>query len=699
MGRFEFTEQWVVPPYYPPSVRPIQELKPLMISSMTLMDSQRGGRTLVRVVTPSLRFRRMLTAMVEDEEGTAVPLELRKHPKEDEVEMVDIMRPGDVFLIKEPFLRPIGIKVYGLIVDHVSDFIRLQQTDGLMPLKWRDTESYSAKSRDLRIDGNGAVKDQNWGRAESLYTRAILAAKTTEEEQLARLNCALVNLHLDRPEKALNEARKVMGDGNMLREKSLFRVAKALYALGKYSLCLEKLGVLLQFFPKNSVAGIEIERVKQRLREEESGSYQFANMHEQAKATPPFIDCATYVGSVAVRDSPGRGKGLFTTKPVKAGELLLCEKAFAYRYAEKDNPIGKRNMNMLTDLNDGFVCEGGQPNLITQVVQKIYHNPSQSEIFTSLHHGDYEPVAVSEVDGHPVVDSFLVMKIVLLNCFGAPRSSRESMETTIKNDGDKASDSSPRYRTCGIWTLASRINHSCITNCRRSFIGDMLIIRATKDIKADTELFFAYNQPSRNETYKDTQKKFSKWGFTCDCALCLDKKSTSQTTLQTRKALCRDIEQASKPDVSIADMKKTMKTSLEKLSKTYPAGRDAALLPRVEMWHSCFELGKALVKKGKQAKGLEMFVKCLRALGYVIAEKAPTDSGRGGNKNKAMLEIKQWGEVNVYTVEVFVQMMHVYENLAPQLCEVVKEYATVAYRIYCGEDVTISELYPELKQE
>ncbi|OTA97506.1 hypothetical protein M434DRAFT_26818 [Hypoxylon sp. CO27-5] len=47
------------------------------------------------------------------------------------------------------------------------------------------------------------------------YTRAILAAKTTEEEQLARLNCALVNLHLDRPEKALNEAHKAMIGQNL----------------------------------------------------------------------------------------------------------------------------------------------------------------------------------------------------------------------------------------------------------------------------------------------------------------------------------------------------------------------------------------------------------------------------------------------------------------------------------------------------
>lgn len=35
---------------------------------------------------------------------------------------------------------------------------------------------------------------------------------------------------------------------------------------------------------------------------------------------------------------------------------------------------------------------------------------------------------------------------------------------------------------CGVWVLAARINHSCIGNCSRSFIGDMQIIHATCDL-------------------------------------------------------------------------------------------------------------------------------------------------------------------------------------------------------------------------
>lgn len=70
-----------------------------------------------------------------------------------------------------------------------------------------------------------------------------------------------------------------------------------------------------------------------------------------------------------------------------------------------------------------------------------------------------------------------------LNSFGAPRTSRESVEA-------RANHSERGYSTCGIWPIASRINHACLSNCRRSFIGNMLLVRATRDMDAGTELFF-----------------------------------------------------------------------------------------------------------------------------------------------------------------------------------------------------------------
>ncbi|KAI1210829.1 uncharacterized protein F4807DRAFT_40365 [Annulohypoxylon truncatum] len=696
-----------VPAYYLPCIHPVQELKPLMISNMTLETHHRGKRALVRVLTPADRMTAVM-AIIEDEEGTAVMLQLYNQPEESVVSKDQILREGDVCILKEPYFKVTVDGSYSLRVDHVSDVIWLQDTDPRIPLKWRKRVlTLDESSKEIRLEGNAAVQKCQWAEAEKLYTDAIRAAETPEEAQLAHLNRSLANLHLERPEKALDDALRGHPSGGP-NEKALFREAKALYALRKFSPCLEKFLAVVRCNPKNSDAWAEIKRVKQRLCEEETGAYQFGSMYKQAERTPPLIDCATYVGSVEVRDSPGRGKGLFTTKRVKAGELLLCEKAFAYSYAGDDTPIGQQKITILMNLNSKTMCMGGQANLITQIVQKIYHNHEGADVFTNLHHGDYPKVATSEVDEAPVVDTFLIAKIIQLNCFGAPRSSYATHtfgeNTTNHNTNtNKNKQDRPSYTTCGIWPLASRINHACVTNCRRSFIGDFMLVRATRDLDAGTELLHAYHQPDPDETYEETRRATTRsWGFACGCALCLAKKETSVRTARERKALYRSLDPLLRRDnnnttssssASAPQLARAAKV-LGALEKTYgPTKPGAAPVPRLELWDPYFALAARLVQMDKPVDGLEMALRGLEALGYVVVASPPRDAGK---KKKGVLEIKRWGQVNEYVIYTFLSMLHAYGRLAPELCEVVKGYAGIIYSIVVGEKDTIGTRFPTL---
>ncbi|KAI0849467.1 hypothetical protein F5Y00DRAFT_261600 [Daldinia vernicosa] len=682
-----------VPPYYPPCIRPLQDLKPLMISEMMLENHHRGSYALVHVLTPPDRMTAVM-AIVEDEEGTAILLQLYNQPEESKVAKEHILKAHDICIIKEPFFKVTNSGAYSLRVDHVSDIIWLEDTDNRIPLEWRKRFiSLDESSEDIRKEGNEAVQKKDWAKAEQLYTNAIRAARTAKEEKLAYLNRSLTNLYLDRPEKALSDAQKSnVGDDSPM-EKALFREAKALYALGKFSSCLEKLLAVVRSNPKNSDAWNEIKRVKQRLREEEKGSYQFGSMHKQAEDTPPLIDCATYVGPVAIRDSPGRGKGLFTTKAVKAGELLLCEKAFAYSYAGDDSNTGISNTTILMNWHTNTMSMGGQANLITQIVQKLYHNPDGTKVFTELHHGDYTPVAISEVDGAPVVDTFLVVKTIQMNSFGTPRTSYKSTMLPMVNQNSELNDKSTEYTTCGIWPIASRINHSCITNCYRTFIGDMQIIRASQDLEAGTELRFMYWCPRTNETYEETQKKLKRsWGFVCDCARCLYKKSTPQSITKKRQTLFLSLKPLLKRGFSPAQLSRARKI-IEDLEKTYTAKQDAPPVVRSELSGPYYGAGADLISRGKFADGLEMILKGLETLGYVVVARPPRDMGPG---KKAVLEIKRWGEANANTVWALLSMMQAYEVLAPELCNTVKGYAHVIYRICCGESETIGKIFPDL---
>lgn len=133
-----------------------------------------------------------------------------------------------------------------------------------------------------------------------------------------------------------------------------------------------------------------IARVLSRLGEQKSGQYDFRSMYQQAQATPPLIDCATYSMPLEIRDSPGKGRGVFTTRKVLAGDLLVCEKAFGYACCGEDHPM---TLNHILEI------------LRAQIVQKLFHNIEDARSFLDLYHGDYDAIPVSEVDGHPVIDT------------------------------------------------------------------------------------------------------------------------------------------------------------------------------------------------------------------------------------------------------------------------------------------------------
>ena len=191
-------------------------------------------------------------------------------------------------------------------------------------------------------------------------------------------------------------------------EKALYRAGKALYGLGRFSQCCDILQTLCEKYPNNFEAAKELARARLRLLEQQCGTYDFKTIYEEvSKVRPPRLDHATFIGPVMVKISPDRGRGLFTTKAVKAGELLLCEKAFAHCYAgsSEESSNGGLKFNLLVNIDTNKMTIGTQSDLITAIVQKLWRNPSLMSEFVTLYHGSYEPVCVTEVDGKPVIDT------------------------------------------------------------------------------------------------------------------------------------------------------------------------------------------------------------------------------------------------------------------------------------------------------
>jgi hypothetical protein len=101
------------------------------------------------------------------------------------------------------------------------------------------------------------------------------------------------------------------------------------------------------------------------MKEIENGQNQFARIKAEA-VQDLDLDHATFMGPISIRMAGGRGHVLFATAPVKAGDLLLCEKAFVYLCGGAEN------------MPDGA-------DLVSMIIQKLRQNPS---LETNIDHLD-----------------------------------------------------------------------------------------------------------------------------------------------------------------------------------------------------------------------------------------------------------------------------------------------------------------------
>jgi hypothetical protein len=236
------------------------------------------------------------------------------------------------------------------------------------------------------------------------YSDALSQPATDNEIEIIKRNRSLAFLRTKQFDAALSDTG-FPNFGSKPTEKALFRAAEALYFLGRFNQCCEVLELLQTKFPNNKQALAVLDRARNRCLEQSTGRYNFKLLQAEAKKLqPPHLDHATYIGPVEIRNTDKKGRGLFLTKAVKAGDLLLCEKAFGHAYVNESEGGGSKVTLLINpETNRGFM--GGQSDLIKIIVQKLYHNPSVAPAFTTLHHGTYEAVATPAVDGKPIVDT------------------------------------------------------------------------------------------------------------------------------------------------------------------------------------------------------------------------------------------------------------------------------------------------------
>jgi hypothetical protein len=109
---------------------------------------------------------RALTAIVEDKMGEGAWMQFYQQPDEAIRPALSITGEGDVFIIKEPWLKIMGEGEYVVRIDHLSDLLRIDTCHKMWPKKWKS--SFLGQMRgadDWKKEGNFAMKRQEHWKA------------------------------------------------------------------------------------------------------------------------------------------------------------------------------------------------------------------------------------------------------------------------------------------------------------------------------------------------------------------------------------------------------------------------------------------------------------------------------------------------------------------------------------------------------
>lgn len=208
-----------------------------------------------------------------------------------------------------------------------------------------------------------------------------------------------------------------------------------------------------------------------------------------------------------------------------------------------------------------------------------------------------------------------------------------------------------------------------------------MIIRATQDLAADTEITFWYKSPL-NEGYTKRQNGLQHWGFICDCTICRDLQNTKKTLLIERNKLRADCLKYYSPQRGITNIAK-FAAILEKMWATY--GRPASDVPRLSLWDPLLALAMKYAENGRHVEAINSALRVLESLGYII------DGGRIPQEAGKKMVVKKWGLMADSLVDCWILLSKSYERVAPKLKHTADVYAKISYKICVGEDETFDE--------
>ncbi|KAK4561126.1 hypothetical protein LTR86_005081 [Recurvomyces mirabilis] len=514
---------------YAPCASDVTALKPVRLTELRMETHHRGFYLEARRVSPVVSLAIRSWIVVQDEDGEVERLEVYLHTGVDDG---NILESASGFFIKEPYLTINREGHTVLRVDHSTDLIAYKPNgeaydDYPGPSRADSPNEDTAGTEDvilwLKGKGNAALKRRDLHSALTLYSNALATSSDSRGAVSSSLtnailrNRAHVNLLTGRFEQAKIDAlASLAAASNELDEHlnatAYFRAGCAAYRLGQFEEATQLFTEQQSLTPDDREADLYLRRTALRLKEQATGVYGFGRLRSKYQGAAESVDAADYVVQTVVRDSAGKGRGCFVKHDLATGSVVICEKAFCVARPS----CGQVTTALTYDTRDEQI-HVSPVSLVKVLAERLVKNPGCIAKIMELVGGRVKDT------GMPVVDTFRLHDIVRYNAFAVPQNDGQSKEAST-----------------GLWGHAAMINHSCIPNIEPEFIGDLIIFRATRPIKAGEEVLHCYDATRDYSTRRTALK--TTWEFECGCVLCM---AESADDLEVRK---RREELANKAD-------------------------------------------------------------------------------------------------------------------------------------------------------
>ncbi|KAF2017267.1 SET domain-containing protein [Aaosphaeria arxii CBS 175.79] len=519
---------------YPPCVIPLRELELMKIKDLVLDTHHRGRRLKVKRASPVVTLTARSWTMVQDVEDGGDEIERLEMCLHKTRHGEDVLELNAYYEIKEPYFTINDQGEPTLRIDHPSDLV-LYRDD--LPKSndpaSKDAAAAEKAAKKCKDKGNAALKEQDFPEAHAKYTEGLAISKKFPDADacvdLARdisRNRAHVNLILQQLDEAKSDAKAALigKDDERFKDldsKAYYRAGSAAYALGEWDEASTYFQDQLRVAPTDRSANVFLKKIGQRLEEQEKGTHDLRKIRAGLSRERPRVDAATYNGNTEIKDSPGRGRGLFATKKIAAGEIVAIEKAVPAVLGFESEALTV----MTYDVRDDRI-RVAPAGLEKALVQRLISNPSLiKKAMESF--GDYEGdgKGIFQNEDGPIVDVFRIHDIIARNAFAAGAQYGE------ENTGNTS---------VGFWPYAAMANHSCLPNTKKEYAGDLIIVRASSPIAAGEEIFGSYNEAVDFDTRQAAL--MTTWGFECDCKLCAAEKKDDPAVRKKRRDLASEAD-------------------------------------------------------------------------------------------------------------------------------------------------------------